>query len=315
MNIREMFNGSPKFLLAQDFIELDLKTPPFLIYPFLPTGGTGMIFGRGGSGKTQLALTMAAAIMDGTFFLSKFKARKGRVVLVEVDTPPLIMQGRLQKLVKHSSLKDLGLVMYDSSIDIVEESQKAKAAKRRPEWAETLVSTKPDLIIVDSLRTTHSMDENDSRVPSAVISAWRHLVGSGAALLFIHHARKMPMEFMGSSDEDGARGTGAWRDAVDFQMQMVQKKDNNRLVEWTKVRTCEERDVPAMAVMIEPESLTVELQDKAMSRAVELAGVSLDRKEIVQRLVVEGLCKQSVAYEKADHALQLFADNLQAYSE
>jgi len=307
MNVRELFNGSPKFIHAQDFIGMDLKTPPLLIKPFFPTGGTVVLFGRGGSGKTQLALTMAAAIMEGGYFLSKFKARKGNVVLIEVDTPPLIMQDRLRHFAKHSSLSGLGLAMYDAGIDVVEEATKAKAINQLPEWVLSIRAQKPDLVIVDSLRKTHTLDENDSRAPSLVMNAWRYLLGSGTALLFIHHARKTPIEYTAADDDQGARGTGAWLDDVDAQMQMIKKGSNNRMVKWTKVRTCEEDAVPTMAVMIEPESLLVELQDKSFARALELAQVGLDEKEIVQHLVKEGLCKQTKAYETVANIYALLA--------
>ena len=307
MNVRKLFNGSPKFLKAQDFVEMDLKTPPFLIKPFFPTGGTGVLFGRGGSGKTQLALSMAASVMEGGFFLARYKARKGSVVLIEVDTPPLIMKGRLEQMARTRSLNGLGLAMYDAGIDVVEEAKKARASGELPQWVKELRASKPDLVIVDSLRKTHTLDENDSRAPSLVINAWRYLLGSGPSILFIHHARKTPLEFSLMEDEQGARGSGAWLDDVDVQMQLISKGENNRLLRWTKVRTCEESDVPDMAVMIEPETLLVELQNKAMTRALELALVELEEGEIVKHLVAERLCGRTKAYETVEHVYSLLS--------
>ena len=298
MNVRELFNGSPKYLRAQDFVEMDLKTPPYLIAPFFPTGGTCVLFGRGGSGKTQLALTMAGAILDGGFFLSKFKARRGRVVLVEVDTPPLVMQERLRKMSSRLDLGSLGLAMYDSAVDVVEEAQRLKGTKTPPEWVKAVRSQKPDLVIIDTLRQTHAMDENDSRAPSMVKSAWRQLLGSGPALLFIHHARKVPMEFRMEDDVQGARGSGAWLDDVDCQMQMIDKGGGNRVVKWTKHRTCPEYAVPAMTTIINPETLVVELADRPTVRALELLEVGLGKKEVAQHLVKEGICTKTVAYDR-----------------
>ena len=301
MDVRKLFNGSPKFLHTKEFANMELKTPPFLVAPFFPTGGTGVIFGRGGTGKTQLALSMAMAVSEGGYFLSKFKARKGKVVLIEVDTPPLIMQQRLKHLVNAHTLDNLGLVMYDAGIDVVEEEKEARGKKEKPEWVKSILAFRPDLVIVDSLRKSHKLDENDSRAPSLVINAWRYLLGSGPALLFIHHARKRPIEFMDADDDQGARGSGAWLDDMDVQMQLIKKGMNDRLLKWTKVRTCEEEELPPMAVMIDPESLLVELQDKATTRALELALVDLGKDEIVKLLVKEQLCKQTRANEIVEH--------------
>lgn len=79
---------------------------------------------------------------------------------------------------------------------------------------------KPDLVIVDTLRKTTLLDENDSSTPMRVYSAWRRLFPE-SAIAVVHHDRKMStMPGASIKPEEAARGSIAWSGDADGCLQL-----------------------------------------------------------------------------------------------
>lgn len=273
-----------------------------LVKPFLPTGGTGILFGRGGTGKTQIALSLTKAILEGGFFLSRFRCRRGRVSYVQVDTPPQLFADRLHRLAATTEERaGFQPVIYDTSIDSIA----AAASPKPPQWALDIRDHHPDLVIVDSLRKVNPLDENDNKTPSQILAAWRRLVGNRPAILFLHHANKQGWN-EDVPDEDLIRGASAWTDDMDLGM-FLREKAGKVTLSWTKHRSCEEPK--SMYVEMNKETLLMQSGDRARVRALALLGVGVEKAEAAKLLVTESLCSDKVtAYKILDEAADLLTD-------
>lgn len=318
-DIHELFEKGPKAFDAKEFAEREFSTPPTVVHPFFPSGGVGIIFGEGGVGKTRLALHMAMAVRDGSFFLARFRCTKGIVGLVEVDTAPSTVQDMLRKMAGlakkegektggYYDLSGMPIALHDRAVDAIALSDaiRREGDEARPAWLEPVRTAKCSLVIVDSYRKTHRLDENDNRTPSAVIGAWRTLLGSKPALLFIHHARKDAPGFMTTRGaSSSSRGASALIDDNDWSAHLYKevgqgKETKLKVLEWTKARVPGEDQMPKVLLDYDERTGLLMISDRARHRALELAEVGLERNEIVKHLVLEQVCTQGAAYKLAD---------------
>lgn len=145
-----------------------------------------LLYGDAKIGKSFAALQLSQAIRTGGDFLG-FPSRKGSVVYVQLDTPRNVWQDRIKKLITKGAMTDLPYLTDREKLetwpfDIL-----------NPEHLiilrEELQAIKPDLVIIDTLRESHSGDENDSTAMQEVTAA---LVAATqpAAMVLISHARK-----------------------------------------------------------------------------------------------------------------------------
>jgi AAA domain-containing protein len=288
----------------EHFMAKQFEQPPMLVDPIIPWGGMFVIHGPRAAGKSQLALELMSAVANGRRFLDVWECRVARVLLVEIDMTPPILQERLRLLNgRFPSSVPISILTADGSINIVQlhptDTQGLMDAKR----------FEPELVVVDSLRKTHILDENDSATPEIVYQAWRRHFPK-ATLGFLHHDRKVVLgPFAGDVDE-AFRGTTAWLDNVDTGMHLVRDKkihDEHRcLLTFSKVRTCEQPR--PMGLRLHPETLAIEPADTTPRLALlaHLEETPGDRfvAGAVRWMLQEQLCSKPTAYRIA-HELGL----------
>lgn len=226
----------------------------YLVSPIMPQGGHVLLHGKRGLGKTQLALTLAHNVICGTPFLGQLDTAQGRVAYVQADMPPKLQQARLQHLHKQLQLAYGGRLRYylaDTQFDITAPSAHASA------WAQDIRDYAPSLVIVDTLRKSHPLDENSSDTPVAVYGAWRHCVGPAPTIIYLHHDRKTSFEGPIDRDEE-FRGSGAWLDEADLGMHLCKAKASLAL-EWSKSRTFDPDDVGrSFSLTLDPATLLLQ---------------------------------------------------------
>jgi RecA-family ATPase len=314
IDLRKFYNGRPKFSWASQMAEYEYIQPRYLIKPFIPAATWGILYGHPDVGKTQLALSMAIGILDGGYFLGRFKCRKGRVGLIEVDTESPIMTERLQFLKKKHTWdeEDFGIAHYDAPIDII---QMKKAKKKYPDifdWLEPMVENQFDLIVVDSLNKVHNLDEDSNATPKMVYKAFREILGSGPTILFIHHSRKDSMNpaINHRKDEHDARGAGALKADSNFMVKIYRTKADPEIREitWVKAKGVADKLKVPMKIMLNPETLLFQPEDEAFARAFPLVEVGISKNEVVQMLVRENLAGKTKAYDIYDKCLEIVGE-------
>lgn len=234
-----------------EFIQKQFPDELYLCEPCIPLGGDVLLHGKRALGKTQLALTLAICVMEGRKWLGQFACLRGPVAYIQVDMPKKLQQDRRRTLYQATN-RDYGdqflHLLSDSKVDIL------TAAHAREEWIRRLQEHNPVLVIVDTLRKTHGLDENSSDTPVAVYGAWRALVGQRATILYVHHDRKTT-EF-GDLNES-ARGSGAWLDECDTGIHVLGRKKKLDRMEFSKLRTM---DYPEpIKLTMNPSTLLVEV--------------------------------------------------------
>ena len=264
-----------------------------LVNSLLPWGGSMLMHGPRAAGKTQLALSLASAVHHGSLFLEKYQCEKARVAYVEVDMTAKTLQARIRAA--GNGLTEIAYITADGPINVHHAGLDPTAFRALRDYA-------PQLIIVDSLRKTHRLDENDSNTPTLVYSRWRELV-PGAAFCFLHHDRKVPTgPFAGDVDE-AFRGSSAWLDDVDTGLHMVRDKKadgHKAILTFSKVRLAEQQDAIPLTL---DEHTMLAVPTRSTARLALHAWLATNvgaTKVQAVAFLSRGVCSRSLAYELAD---------------
>ncbi|MEK0326399.1 MAG: AAA family ATPase, partial [Nitrosopumilus sp.] len=199
-----VMDTKPKLFTGEDFLANEFVNPPYLIEPFFPAGGIGIIHGKGGLGKTFLAMTIMRAICLGEPLFGIYPTTQGRVTYIQIDMTARIFQERLLAGGDFYKFEGWNVVVGTPNL---------MTANRTTPWVQQVHSQRPDLIIIDTLRKAHDMDENVAETPGKFYTKMRELFGA-TAILPLHHDKKS-----GDGDPDLAfRGNGAWLFDADVGM-------------------------------------------------------------------------------------------------
>lgn len=207
-----------------DLVALGEVAPPapVTVLPGFLSGTVGLLTGRGGRGKSLLAMRLALAAAMGGSALSfesdgyaptwQQSGMPGRVIVIALEDPADELHRRWHRLYQWAA----------SRVD----SQSLAEAARRVEifpWAGRLpgapigmAELEPHftgwlanhacgarLVVIDTLRRAHAYDENSSSAMSCVMHVAETIAHeSGAALLVTHHERRAAAE-----GPDAARGS------------------------------------------------------------------------------------------------------------
>jgi RecA-family ATPase len=176
----------PKIVTGAEYLALPSSPSTWLIEPLLPSGGAMLLYGDPKVGKSYAALQLAESVQNGDSWLG-FPTRAGKVVYVQLDTPRNVWQARIRELQSYGQLLSLPHFADRESLeawpfDILNPDHLIMLR-------EELQALSPDLVIIDTLRESHSADENDSTEMQEAVAA---LVAATkpAALCLISHARK-----------------------------------------------------------------------------------------------------------------------------
>ncbi len=134
--------------------------------------------GDSGIGKTALGYQLALAVASGNPFLG-FPVQKNKVLLVDYENGIWDFHWILEQQRKH-----LGLAEYPSNFLL------SPGLPESP-VEEVVARLRPQLVILDSLRSYHPPMERDSVSATERIRQLRNLVRTcGAAVLLMHHVHK-----------------------------------------------------------------------------------------------------------------------------
>jgi RecA-family ATPase len=192
----------------QKFWTQDFPAEDWLIEPIIPRNQLVVIFAPGGTGKSLLALYIAAALATGKEIFTEAKPPTS-VLYMDYEMSQAVLYERLTAM-GYDNKTDLSLLHY-ASLPPIGSLDKPEGAKQICDLAR---SCQADLVIIDTFARAVEGAENDA---DTVRNFYRwtamNLKQEGRSLMRIDHA--------GKDLKKGARGTSAKNDDVDLVWQMT----------------------------------------------------------------------------------------------
>lgn len=193
-----------------DFSELATTEPPPRdeVLPGLIAGSLGGIIATGGSRKSYFGLQLAAAVTGGPDTLGMTPRATGRVVMLALEDPRQILHERSRALARSWSADAVQRVR--ESLDIWP-LVGAGANLLNPvflSWLRLKIEG-ARLVIIDTMRRIHQLDENDNGEMSSLLAILEQLCAElGLTVIFLHHTAKLGEK----GDAQASRGASALTD-------------------------------------------------------------------------------------------------------
>jgi len=213
----------PGFLPISQYLQLPRDKEVWLVKPLLPVSGVAILHGAAKLGKTSLALQLAAALSGGRDEWMGFGViQHGVVLYLQLDTPRSTFATRFEKIIAH------GYPFVDEHFRVADREclEKYPFDILDPTHMSHLYSLVHDhhalAVIVDTLRESHSGDENSNTIMKNVIV---NLVGAThpAALIIISHSRK-PVPDTDKNLMADHRGASYVTDRMDAIMRLTKNR-------------------------------------------------------------------------------------------
>jgi hypothetical protein len=191
--------------------------PTWVIKDVLPQAELVVMYGASGSGKSFLALDMAAAIARGVEWRGK-RVRQGRVAYIAAEGGGGFRK-RLKAYGQHNEidLSSLELGVIHAAPNMMEAKDAADVVKAIKAWGGA------DIVIVDTFaQVMPGANENAGEdVGKALTHCKRIHELTGAMIILIHHA--------GKDASKGARGWSGLRAAADAELEVVREATGRSL--------------------------------------------------------------------------------------
>ena len=229
--------------------------PPlvWLVRGVLPAEGLAALFGASGSGKTFLALDMAAAIAEGRRWFT-YRVRPAPVVYVGLEGEAGLSQ-RVQAWEKHHGRpapEGLRFVV-SQPFDLLQPDDVAELAE---------ACRGAGLVVLDTLnRAAPGVDENSSQDMGRIIEAAADLQRRiGGLVLLIHHA--------GKDSTKGMRGHSSLHAALDAAIEVRRDGDAR---EWRIAKSKDGADAESIPFRLEVVTLGIEPDGTPVSSCAVVA--------------------------------------------
>jgi hypothetical protein len=183
----------------------------YLVDRLIPKNAITVLFGRGGIGKTWLALELARCIGGGSPFLG-LETQQTPVIYVDFENPLAVLTNRTQKLGESEG------VFFWLANDEIKKAPKLDSK----DWEVYKTLPKGSLIIFDTLRSSQSRDEDKSQDMANVMSRLKELRDLGFTIVILHHTAK--------NNDRAAKGSTAIVDLADhiLGLTLVKKKADGK---------------------------------------------------------------------------------------
>lgn len=160
----------------------------FLVHSAIPARAVTFVVGTPGARKSWIAYDLALAVSRGRPWLGLASTKAGlRTLILNYDNPTVELARRFLRL---GATPDDNIVVHTMTGD----GDMLKLPERGKELLAIVNAVMPQLIIVDSLRQSHTGDEGSSKDMAAVMSVMRAMTACGASVVIAHHVRKAPTD-------------------------------------------------------------------------------------------------------------------------
>ncbi|MBF0520551.1 MAG: AAA family ATPase [Nitrospirae bacterium] len=167
---------SKALISASEIRALDIKIE-WALYGLIPLQSITLLAAPAGMGKTTLALQVAEAIATGAEFLG-LKTTQRPVVYIDFENSLPVIAERLRRLV----IKVINLWLSSNKIPPSRlDTKDVEYYKKLPAGA---------VLIFDTLRASHGLDENSSRDMQIIMQKLKELRDVGFTIVLLHHTLK-----------------------------------------------------------------------------------------------------------------------------
>jgi phage/plasmid primase-like uncharacterized protein len=190
----------------------------WLVKKWLPEQALIMVHGPSGGGKTFAVLDWMLSIASATAEWAGNKVKSGIVVYLAGEGHQGL-KGRVAAWKHKKQIKSLKMWISKSGCDLNTPEGYQKAANQI-----RMLPHPPSIIVVDTLHRFLLGDENSAQDAKTMLDACAALMREfGCSVLLVHHT--------GVSEEaqHRARGSSAWRGALDIEISIVPARDGQPL--------------------------------------------------------------------------------------
>lgn len=182
---------------------------------WLPSTGLVMMHGPSGGGKTFVVLDWCLSIAAGLDERMGHKVNQGTVVYLAGEGHHGL-RGRIAVWKQHNNVDALNMYLSRDGCDL-------NTPEGYQRVVENIRSTdeKPALIVVDTLHRFLAGDENSAQDTKKMLDACSALIAEfNCCVVLVHHTG------VNSEAQHRARGSSAWRGALDIEISIVPAADN-----------------------------------------------------------------------------------------
>lgn len=207
----------------------ELVPPRFVIDPLVPRRAVTLFGGHGGSGKSLLALILAAHVATGRVWAG-FSVERGRALFVSLEDEGDLVRFRLRRI---AEVYSLDLALLERNLEIVDGTASGIALAGEINDAGSrhlgvtaafhdlqLLAQGADLIVVDNASDAFDGNENDRRMVRAFV---RHLtaiaLSADAGMVLLAHIDKAAAKF--GAQGNNYSGSTAWHNSARSRLALV----------------------------------------------------------------------------------------------
>lgn len=235
------------------YFETEPPETQYLVQDYVPKGVAGTLTGRGGTGKSYLALDLALRVAAAADFsvkwLGNFKINtSGTVVYISAEEPAPVVHNRVYWLtwnlakeldkpfeeVHRSVTKRLFLMNVWGQVRPLFEKEDKGVVPTDEYWklCYTFEKYKPVLTVWDTRSRLSSTDENDNVAAAREVTYYESIAyTTGATVLILHHVNKASYNNQGNL-YGSARGAGSFQDNLRFglTLQHVESDSDEQII-------------------------------------------------------------------------------------
>lgn len=302
--VRQSKSKKPITILPwRAFRQQQFAQPKWIVENLIPEKGLIAVAGPPESCKSYFTTYLAIAVARGEVLFDQFPTKRVSVLLVDQENLPVWIQRRLMQFQAEDELPLHIYANRDAPFNL--ENQDA--------FSQVVIYLKDHqigLLVLDTLRLSHTRDENSSTDMKPVFDRLKQLT-KYTSVLFIQHHRKGDRRQTQSVHGEDMMGSILIRGSVDYQLSIMKLSDVSEgstqiKVTQTKARytknlkpfilTLEEQNERLQFAYAGPVGELVSKKEQAKDAICELlAEEPHQRRQIIDNLVNSGVCSTRTA--------------------
>jgi len=213
--LRKEEKNKLELLTVKQLLEMEIPED-FLIKGLIRQGELIMLYSPAGTYKSMLAMHLGLSVANGTEFF-ELETRKANVLLLDNENPIPTIVNRLKKICLGMGFEEkdfpMNFLIRQGQLDNPEFIEKLK---------KLIEEENVQLIIIDTLRRFHSLEENSSKEMNQLYQIFDELrEKTNASTLLLHHTNKGDETYRGSVDLKGM---------LDCQLKIKRQGTSNRFI-------------------------------------------------------------------------------------